>query len=204
MGLIAEIAYSVGIGVRHSCQTELVAAAELVRFLEAVRARDLRVLGLEGFRIVGSSLVPDMDAIADFSSIGGSATNAETVDEALLFISNVGEPDLFFEVTFGEESAKPCWGLAARGVTRSLDDVGSLRGASAKEIEDLIPKDFVKSQVRKGDGFCYADPARRGDQIRIMRGDPGATDPLHQGPYAVISRSDNVTRIPLEGNPTLP
>ncbi len=105
MGLIAEIAYSVGIGVRHSGQTELVAAADLVRFLEAARARDLRVLGLEGFRIVGSSLVPDMDAIADFSSIGGSATSAETVDEALQFLLNVGEPALFYEVTFGEEPA---------------------------------------------------------------------------------------------------
>lgn len=105
MGLIAEVAYPVGIGVRHSGQMELVAAADLVRFLEAVRARDLRVLGLEGFRIIGSSLVPDMDAIADFSSIGRSATNAETVDEALQFLSNVEEPDLFYEITLLEGAA---------------------------------------------------------------------------------------------------
>ena len=101
MGLIAEIASSVGVGVHHSGQTELVAATDLVRFLEAVRARDLRVLGLEGFRVVGSSLVPDMDAIADFSLITGSATSEDTVDEALRFLSDMQAPDLYYEVIFG-------------------------------------------------------------------------------------------------------
>ena len=73
-----------------------------------------------------------------------------------------------------------------------------------KLMEDLIPKNFVRSATRSDEGIRFADPARRSDQIRLMPGNPNAIDPLHQGPYAVISRNGNVTRIPLEGNPTLP
>lgn len=104
MGLVAQIASSVGISVRHSGQAELVAAADAVRFLEEVLSRDLCVLGLEGFRVVGDRLVPDMDAIADFSSIAGGESSRETVVEALRFLSNVRESDLFFDVTLGEHT----------------------------------------------------------------------------------------------------
>lgn len=103
-----------------------------------------------------------------------------------------------------KEAAEKAAQEAGKQGARSLDDLESLRGASPKQLEDLIPKNYVKSQVRTGEGVKFADPARRGDQIRIMRGDPSAVDPLHRGPYAVISRSGRVTRIPLEGNPTLP
>ena len=102
MGMISEIASSVGIGVRHSGQMELVAASDLARFLEAARARNARILGLEGFRFIGNGIVPDMNAIADFSSIVDSAANVETVDEALQFLSHVNERGLFYEVTFCE------------------------------------------------------------------------------------------------------
>jgi hypothetical protein len=81
---------------------DLIAAADLVRFLEGARARELRVAGLEGFCVVGSSIVPDMDAIADFSSIAGTAASAATVDEALHFIAEAERADLFYEVTFVE------------------------------------------------------------------------------------------------------
>jgi hypothetical protein len=103
MGLIAEIAISVGIGVHVSGQAELVGSADLAKFLQGVRTRRLRVLGLEGFRIVGSSLVPNMDAIADFSSIAQSASSEDTVDEALRFLSEVKGSDLLYEVTLTED-----------------------------------------------------------------------------------------------------
>jgi hypothetical protein len=103
MGLIAEIAASVGITVRRSGQMELVATCDLAHFLEAARTHNARILGLEGFRIVDTSIVPDMNAIADFSSIADSSTNAETIHEALQFLSNVNGPDLLYEVTLREE-----------------------------------------------------------------------------------------------------
>ena len=103
MGLIAELASSVGISIRQCGQMELIAASDLVQILEAARKHNARVLGLEGFHIVGNSIVPDMDAIADFSSMIDSTTNVETVDQALHFLSNVKEADLFYEVTFREE-----------------------------------------------------------------------------------------------------
>lgn len=103
MGLIAEIARSVGVGVHQSGPTELVSGADLIKLLGAVRSRGMSVLGLEGFRIVGGRLVPEMNAIADFSTISGSADSEETVAEALRFISRVGEPDLLYDVTFGED-----------------------------------------------------------------------------------------------------
>jgi hypothetical protein len=106
LGLTAEIGSSAGVVVHRVGQTELVAAADLACFLRAVRARNLRVLGLEGFRIDGDSLVPDMDAIADFSSMAASAPSVDTVAEALLFLSEVGERKLHYELTLDEGDAK--------------------------------------------------------------------------------------------------
>lgn len=102
MGLVKEIAESVSANVYHSGPTELISGADLVRFLGAVRSRGVCVLGLEGFRLVDGHLVPDMDAIADFSSVEDSAES--TVAEALRFLSNVGEPELLYDVTLGEDS----------------------------------------------------------------------------------------------------
>jgi len=102
MGLTSEIASSVGIRVYRNGPMELVASADLGRFLEEVRTRGLRVLGLEGFRIVGSSLVPEMDAIADLSAIPCSAASEDTVDEALQFLCDVASLNLFYEVSFAD------------------------------------------------------------------------------------------------------
>lgn len=116
--------------------------------------------------------------------------------------------ELIFGPTKFKWSWKAIFGIGgddvARGISRSLDDLNSLRGASMREMEDLIPSNFVRNATRKDDGIRFADPARRGDQIRLMPGNPSAIDPLHQGPYAVISRGGTVTRVPLQGNPTLP
>lgn len=93
-----------------------------------------------------------------------------------------------------------------RGIrpVRSLKDVKSLPGASKKEIEDLVPKDWVRSPSATGGGVRYADPRHLGDQVRIMPGNPGVQELIKQGPYAVITRSGIRYRIPLKGNPTLP
>jgi hypothetical protein len=92
-----------------------------------------------------------------------------------------------------------------RGIrpVRSLKDVGTLRGATRQEIERLIPKDWIGTSTRTGNGIRYANLVRPGDQIRIMPGNRLDPQLIKQGPYAVLSRSGVKYRIPLEGNPTL-
>jgi hypothetical protein len=91
----------------------------------------------------------------------------------------------------------------AKGVTRSLDDLSSLRGATWKEAESLIPKGWTRGPLNKGEGIKFVNPAKNGEQILLEKGWPGAKDPLHSGPYMKVSRNGTVTRIPLQGNPTL-
>jgi len=92
---------------------------------------------------------------------------------------------------------------ATKGVTRSLDDLTSLRGATWKEAESLIPKGWTRGPLNKGEGIKFVNPAKKGEQILLEKGWQGAKDPLHSGPYIKISRDGQVTRIPLQGNPTL-
>ncbi|MEQ1918596.1 MAG: hypothetical protein ABL955_05305, partial [Elusimicrobiota bacterium] len=72
---------------------------------------------------------------------------------------------------------------------KSLDNPESLRGADRKQIENLVPKDWVKGPMRKGLGTRYLNPKKPGQSILIEDGWPGATDPLHRGPYVRISRN---------------
>ena len=89
-----------------------------------------------------------------------------------------------------------------------FDDPDSLTGLSPEEVKDLIPKDYTREPSRSGGGERFADPKRLGDQIRIMPGNPGNTDPamnpVKRGPHAYVSRGGKKSGpIPLKGNPTL-
>ncbi|MFO7879814.1 MAG: hypothetical protein R6V52_07240 [Bacteroidales bacterium] len=92
---------------------------------------------------------------------------------------------------------------AARGITRSLDDLSTIKGATWKEAKRLIPKEWKKVPMRKGKGIKYVNPNKKGEQILLEKGWPGAKDPLHAGPYMKVSQKGKITRIPLAGNPTL-
>ena len=92
---------------------------------------------------------------------------------------------------------------AAEGMIRSLDDLPSLRGATWEEVESLIPKDWTRVPLNKGEGVKLINPVKKGEQILLEKGWSGAKDPLHAGPYMKISRNGQITRIPLSGNPTL-
>ncbi|HMS30756.1 MAG TPA: RHS repeat-associated core domain-containing protein, partial [Saprospiraceae bacterium] len=92
---------------------------------------------------------------------------------------------------------------AAKGVTRSLDDLSSIKGATWDEAKSLIPKDWISGPMKKGEGTKFVNPAKKGEQILLEKGWPGAKDPLHEGPYMKISRDGQIIRIPLQGNPTL-
>lgn len=109
-------------------------------------------------------------------------------------------------VVDGDLSSRERSSVAAKGVTRSLDELETLRGASPAEIEALIPAGWVKSatNVNKGGlGARYSNPERLGEQIRVMPGKATDPNPIKQGPYLRISRNGSVSDpIPLEGNPT--
>lgn len=79
----------------------------------------------------------------------------------------------------------------------------SWEGKDPQEVEDAIPKDWVKSSAKKGGGTKYSNPGRPGEQVIIEPGWPNATDPVHGGPYVKISKGGKVIRIPLKGNPGL-
>ncbi|WP_120520520.1 hypothetical protein [Arthrobacter celericrescens] len=62
---------------------------------------------------------------------------------------------------------------ASSGLVKSLDDVASLRGATAGEIRDLIPEGWVERALKKGDGVRFLNPKRPGESIAIENGWPG-------------------------------
>jgi len=52
-----------------------------------------------------------------------------------------------------------------KGVARSLDDLSSLRGATWKEAESLIPKNWTRGPLNKGESIKYVNTAKKGEQI---------------------------------------
>jgi len=88
---------------------------------------------------------------------------------------------------------------------RSIDDPGSLTGASAGEVEGAIPDGWVKGDSREGGGTRWLNPDRPGEAVRIQPGNPRDPNPVKRGPCVRVSK-DGVKSdpIPLRGNPTLP
>lgn len=72
----------------------------------------------------------------------------------------------------------------------SVDDPDSWRGVDPEEAEDLVSEHYSPGEAsRKGGGTRYADPARKGDQIRVMPGNPNDSNPVKRGPYLRISKN---------------
>ena len=76
-------------------------------------------------------------------------------------------------------------------------------GAEPADVANSIPNTWQASPTNKGDGIRYLNPNKPGETVIIEKGWPNISDPLHQGPYARISKNGTVERIPLKGNPTL-
>ena len=104
----------------------------------------------------------------------------------------------------GESSSGSNEAQGTQGSQPSLENPESLRGADPSEVENLIPKDWVKGPMKKGAGTRYLNPRKPGESILVEEGWPGASDPLHRGPYVRISGNGQITRVPLKGNPSLP
>jgi RHS repeat-associated protein len=93
----------------------------------------------------------------------------------------------------------------AKGVTRSLDDLSSLRGAKLSDVEKMadakyLQQGWTKSALRDGNGIRYFDG--KGNSFQLNKGYPGGKE-MHGGPYIKTTQGNQTVRIPLEGNPDL-
>lgn len=99
MGLIEEIAGRIGVPFTKRGSLILVSAGNALKLLDGCESAGLRILGVEGFQVKGSSIVPSMDAIADFSSLDSAIAS---VREARRFIHVVRPHELVFDFTVVE------------------------------------------------------------------------------------------------------
>lgn len=95
--------------------------------------------------------------------------------------------------------------LAPGNVSRSLDDLSSLRGARPSDIERMADARFLtlewtKKPLKRGKGVRYFD--EKGNSFQLNYGYPGGTE-MHGGPYIKTTQGSQSVRIPLEGNPDL-
>jgi hypothetical protein len=103
MGLVSEIAKVAGVSVHNEGSMELISAVDIPVFLEAVKARHTYIiLGLEGFLIENKNLIPEMNAIADFSSSAENPDCDGTIIKAVDFLARVGRSDLYYDIILGK------------------------------------------------------------------------------------------------------
>ncbi|MDE2142761.1 MAG: hypothetical protein KGJ84_10150 [Elusimicrobia bacterium] len=96
---------------------------------------------------------------------------------------------------------RPMWFITEKTL---LDNPESLRGLSKGEIRDSIPRDWTTKPANSL-GTVYVKPGTKGAvTVRIMDGNPGAPDALHQGPRLVVANGKGKpVRVPLAGNAEL-
>lgn len=100
MGPIADAARVAGVPLRHVAGLQLVGSTDAIQLIHALRAAGLRIVGAEGFRLVGDDAVrPAMDAILDLSGLDDPKQSAE---EAEMFLRSVAMPELWFEFSVRE------------------------------------------------------------------------------------------------------
>ncbi|WP_243350389.1 hypothetical protein [Stenotrophomonas acidaminiphila] len=71
MGLVEKIASRAGLMVERRGSLRPIQSVDALAFLDQCEAEGFRVLGIEGFARKQGALIPDMDAIADFSDAPG-------------------------------------------------------------------------------------------------------------------------------------
>lgn len=92
MGLVEKIASRAGLMVERSGSLWLIQSADALAFLDQCEAEGLRILGIEGFARKQGALIPDMDAIADFSDALGCS-----ILEARRFVAEVHASGLMLD-----------------------------------------------------------------------------------------------------------
>ncbi len=102
MGFTTRVASGLGLKVVQRSSLELVSAPDARRILLVCEEEKIAVFGLEGFRIEGGATVPEMDAIADFSSSFVATPNPfrETIAAARRFLDAMSDPTLLFDLVY--------------------------------------------------------------------------------------------------------
>ena len=86
---------------------------------------------------------------------------------------------------------------ACTGDCSETPSASELEGKTAEEIDEMMRKKGWEAQpTANGQGTRYANPAKPGEQIRVMpNGTSGTSRPdLHDSPYGIVSKSGARTR----------
>jgi hypothetical protein len=87
---------------------------------------------------------------------------------------------------------------------RTIDNPGSLEGATPEEVGAAVPDGWVKSPSREGGGTRWLNPDRPGEAVRVQPGNPKDPNPVKKGPYVRVSKDGTTSEpVPLSGNPTI-
>lgn len=95
------LADELGINVVIRGSSCLIPFEHMETVLEACKIKGFTVLGIDGFWKRDGALVPEMDVIADFSTMDspvGSFSNA------ICFIRTMGKPGMFFELVISQRT----------------------------------------------------------------------------------------------------
>jgi len=109
MGLVAAIAHRLGLAVLQRGSLELLHLSAARKVVAACIEERAAVLGIEGFRIRAAQTVPDMQAIADFSTLAElpwSDRVARSVAEARAFLDAMNDPELLFDLALVREEGE--------------------------------------------------------------------------------------------------
>lgn len=110
---------------------------------------------------------------------------------------------------------KPAVGLPGKTVhVRSIDGLSgvndnnrnyrtptSFAGLNTLEVQKYVPDGWIMSKTAGEGGVRFRNPAIKGEQIRIMPGNPLSSGPDHRFPYVKVSFRGQKWHIPLKGNP---
>jgi hypothetical protein len=93
--IIEELAHKANIDVRRIGSMDLIKNSDIPAILDVIEKAELVVLGIEGFTLEeGDSVRPDMNAVADFSSVPNSI---ESIDASWNYFKEVNRPELMYE-----------------------------------------------------------------------------------------------------------
>ncbi len=102
MGLTEQVARRSGLAVRADAGMSLVSGSDAEEFLAGCERERLIVLGIEGFRFEGPTIIPDMNAIAAFDTPRVLGV-AESIAEGRGFLRAVNRPGMWFEFALQPE-----------------------------------------------------------------------------------------------------
>jgi len=95
MGSLNEILKRVGAEVIRKGSITLVDRKAAMAVLDICSDEEIRVLGIEGFSVLGEKIIPAIDAIGDFSC---ASSKSQSVKDARRFIQSIEQPELMFEL----------------------------------------------------------------------------------------------------------